>query len=173
MSIIVNGLTYVYQLIICSRLFQFSAPERETWSGRSPLCVSSGALSTTQKMGKSASECYNCLHVISLFRSLQWRHNAHNDVSNQRHIEYLFNRLFGHRSKEISRLCVTGLCERASNAENVSTSWHHHVSEIPHRSKDRLSSFVHQPHNMRLSIWDLVAKAFVPLINLFYHDHKV
>ena len=49
----------------------------------------------------------------------------------------LLNRLFGHRSKEISKVCVTGLCERASNEENVSTWWHHHVSEIPHRSKDQ------------------------------------
>ena len=52
--------------------------------------------------------------------------------------ECLLNRLFGRRSKETSKLRVTGLCvgnspgtgefpaQRASNAENVSIWWRHH-----------------------------------------------
>ena len=70
---------------------------------------------------------------------LQWRHNGRDSVSNHRPHDYLFNRLFRHRSKKTSKLCVTGLCEgnspvpgelpaqRASNAENVSIWWHHHA----------------------------------------------
>ena len=53
----------------------------------------------------------------------------------------LLNRLFRRRSKEISKLRVTGLCagnspvtdefpaQRARNAENVSIWWRHHGSE--------------------------------------------
>ena len=65
--------------------------------------------------------------------SLQWRH----DERDGRRFECLLNRLFRRRST--SKLCVTGLCEgnspvagefparRASNAENVSIWWRHHV----------------------------------------------
>ena len=68
---------------------------------------------------------------------LQWRHNEHGWVSNHRRIDYLLNRWFRQRSKKISKLRVTGLCEGnspvtgefptqgASNAENVSIWWHH------------------------------------------------
>ena len=53
--------------------------------------------------------------------------------------DYLLNCLFRRRSKKISKLRVTGLCagnspvtnefpgQRASNAENVSVWWRHHV----------------------------------------------
>ena len=71
--------------------------------------------------------------------SLQWRHNARDSVSNHQPHECLLGRLFRCRSKKTSRLCVTGLCEgnspvtgefpaqRASNADNVSIWWRHHV----------------------------------------------
>ena len=70
--------------------------------------------------------------------TLQWRHNEHDSVSNHQPHDCLFNRLFGRRSKKISKLRVTGLCagnspgtgefpaQRASNAENVSIWWRHH-----------------------------------------------
>ena len=70
--------------------------------------------------------------------TLQRRHNEHDGVSNHQPHHCLLNRLFRHRSKRISKLCVTGLCEgnspvtgefpaqRASNAENVSIWWRHH-----------------------------------------------
>ena len=75
----------------------------------------------------------------SCLSSLQWRHNELDCVSNHRRLAYLLNRLFRHRSKKTSKLRVTGLCEgnppldrwfppqRASNAENVSIWWRHHV----------------------------------------------
>ena len=70
--------------------------------------------------------------------SLLWRHNEPDDVSNHQPHDCLLNRLFGHRSKNTSKLRVTGLCagnspetgefpaQMASNAENVSIWWRHH-----------------------------------------------
>ena len=74
------------------------------------------------------------------FRSLQWRHNGHHGVSNHRPHGCLLNRLFMRKSKKTSKPGVTGLCEEnspvtgefpaqgASNAENVSIWWRHHVT---------------------------------------------
>ena len=41
---------------------------------------------------------------------LHWRHNGHNSVSNHQPHDCLFSRLFPSRSKETSKLRVTGLC---------------------------------------------------------------
>ena len=71
--------------------------------------------------------------------SLRWRHNERDGVSNHRRHDCLPNCLFRRRSKKTSKLRVTGHCERnssvtgelpsqrASNAENVSIGWRHHV----------------------------------------------
>ena len=65
-------------------------------------------------------------------RSLPWRHNKRDGVSNYQPRDCIFNRLFGRRSKKISKLRVTSLWEgnspvtdefpaqKASNAVNVS-----------------------------------------------------
>ena len=75
-------------------------------------------------------------------RSLQWRHNWYDSVSNHQLRDCLLNRLFRRRSKKTSKLRVTGLCvgnspvtsefpaQMASNAENVSIWWHHHILDI-------------------------------------------
>ena len=69
---------------------------------------------------------------------LRWRHNEHDGVSNHQSHHCLLNRLFRRRSKETSKLRVTGLCagnspvtgefpaQSASNEENVSIWWRHH-----------------------------------------------
>ena len=69
---------------------------------------------------------------------LQWSHNERNGVSNHQRLDCLLNRFLRRRSKQTSRLRVTGLSEghspvtgefpaqRASNAENVSILWRHH-----------------------------------------------
>ena len=74
--------------------------------------------------------------------SLRWRHNRRDSVSNHEPYECLLNRLFRRRWKKTSKLRVTGLCvgnspgtgefpaQRASNAENVSIWWRHHVFAI-------------------------------------------
>ena len=71
--------------------------------------------------------------------SLRWRHNGHDSVLNHQPHDCLLNRLVRRKSKKTSKLCVTGLCARnspgtgefpaqmASNAENVSIWWRHHV----------------------------------------------
>ena len=70
--------------------------------------------------------------------TLHWRHNDHDSVSNHQPHGCLLNRVFKRRSKETSRLRVTGLCvgnspgtgefpaQRTSNAENFSIWWRHH-----------------------------------------------
>ena len=70
--------------------------------------------------------------------SLQWRHNDHDGVSNHQPHGCLLNHLFRRRSKQTSKLRVTGLCagnspgtgefptQMTSNAENVSIWWRHH-----------------------------------------------
>ena len=79
-------------------------------------------------------------------KSLQWRYNECDDVSYHRRLDCLFNRLFRRRSKKTSKLRVTGLYEgnppigefpaqRASNAENVSIWWRHHVVTLTRVSK--------------------------------------
>ena len=47
-------------------------------------------------------------------QSLHWRHNDHDGVSNHQPHGCLLNRLFRRRSKKISKLRVTGLCEGSS-----------------------------------------------------------
>ena len=65
-------------------------------------------------------------------KTLQWRHNGCDGVSNHQPQECLINRLFKRRSKKTSKLRATGLCtgnspmtgefpaQMVSNAENVS-----------------------------------------------------
>ena len=72
-------------------------------------------------------------------QSLLWRHNGRGSVSNHQPYDYLLNRFFRRRSKKTSKLRDTGLCvgnspvtgefpaQMASNAENVSILWRHHV----------------------------------------------
>ena len=73
--------------------------------------------------------------------TLQWRHNGCDSVSNHQPHDCLLNRLFRRRSKKTSNLRVTRLCvgnspgtgefpaQGASNAENVSIWWRHHVNQ--------------------------------------------
>ena len=75
---------------------------------------------------------------FSLFSS-QWHHNGFDSVSNHQPHDCFLKRLFRRRSKKTSKLCVTGLCagnspgtgefpaQMASNAENLSIWWRHHV----------------------------------------------
>ena len=74
--------------------------------------------------------------------SLRWRHNGCDNVSNHQPHDCLLNRLFRRRSKKTSTLRVTGLCvwnspatgefpaQMASNTENVSICWRHHVKSM-------------------------------------------
>ena len=74
-----------------------------------------------------------CTHT----NALQWRHNERDCVLNLRHLDCLHSRLFRRRSKlRVIDLCegnspVTGEfpAQRASNAENISIWWRHHVQD--------------------------------------------
>ena len=97
--------------------------------------------------------------------SLLWRQNGHDGVSNHQPHDCLLNRPCTRRSKKTSKLRVTGLCagnspwisefpaQMASNAENVSLCWRHHVasfrvlkSGITFRNYDGTSSSVSNAH---------------------------
>ena len=76
------------------------------------------------------------------FRTLEWRHNERNGVSNHRRPDCLFNCFFRRRSTKTSKFRATGLCEgnppvtggfssqRASKAENILIWRHHHGINI-------------------------------------------
>ena len=76
-------------------------------------------------------------------RSLLWRHNGRDSISNHQPHDCLLNRLFRRRSKKTTKLSVTGLCagnspgtgefpaQMASYAEHVSIWWRHHVKMFP------------------------------------------
>ena len=81
--------------------------------------------------------------------TLRWRHNERDCVSNHQPHDCFLNCLFRRRSKKTSKLRVTGLCagnspgtgefpaQMASNAENVSIWWRHHVQD--HSCKEHVS----------------------------------
>ena len=86
--------------------------------------------------------------------TLPWRHNGRDSISNHQPYDCLLNRLFRRRWKETSKLRVTGLCagnspvtgefpaQIASNAENVSIWWRHHVT-----SNDKAQQTIHRVRN--------------------------
>ena len=64
-------------------------------------------------------------------QTLQWRHNECNGISNHRRLACLLNGLFGHRSKKISKLHVTGLC--AGNSPVFVLGIHRGLVNSPHK----------------------------------------
>ena len=112
--------------------------------------------------------------IIYLLRdSLQWCHNEPDGVSNHQPHYCFLKRLFRHRSKKLSKLRVTGLCEgnspatgefpaqRVSNTENVSIWWRHHDFVVkygrwgfyPYPYWLRFRSDRFYPHPLKLFQW--------------------
>ena len=94
--------------------------------------------------GKHRLHAAQYVHVFVFHGfTLQWRHNGHDGVPNQRRLDCLLKRLFRRRSINTSKLRVTGLYEgnspvtgefpaqMACNAENVSIWWRHHEHHQP------------------------------------------
>ena len=86
------------------------------------------------------SNAVSCVSPLqNRFSTLRWHHNVCDSVSNHQPYDCLFNRLFRRRSKKTSKLRVTSLCagnspvtgefpaQMASNAENISIWWRHHI----------------------------------------------
>ena len=79
-------------------------------------------VNVTGLTGRINSIVYNTEKIFLIFnitlmrwidgylRSLHWRHNDHDSVSNHQPHGCLLNRLFRRRSKQTSKLRVTGLC---------------------------------------------------------------
>ena len=78
--------------------FQFTKFPRDGWD-----CLG---------LGHEKMVCSVCLFIF--LWTLQWRHNEHDGVSNHQPHDCLHNHVFRHRSKETSKLCVTGLCAGTS-----------------------------------------------------------
>ena len=82
---------------------------------------------------------WGCWWSSTVRYTVQWRNNGRDGVSNHQPYDGLLNRLFRRRSKKISKLRVTGLwagnspvtdefpAQMASNVENDSIWWRHHV----------------------------------------------
>ena len=80
-----------------------------------------------------------------VLNQLQWRHNGRDGVLNHQPHHCLLNRVFRRNSKKSPKLRVTGFCagnspvtgefpaQMASNADNVSIWWRHHVWLISDR----------------------------------------
>ena len=111
--------------------------------------------------------------------TLLWRHNDHDSVSNHQPHDCLLNRLFRRRSKKTSKPRVTGLCvgtspetgefpaQMASNTENVSIWWRHHVMSINLATKHISTS--QECENTALDIyWAFQYKISHPIKR--YHD---
>ena len=92
-----------------------------------------------------------CLHYA--VKSLHWRHNEGDRVSNHQPHDCLLNRLFKRRSKP-SKFRVRGIhrwsvfpAQRASNAENVSIWWRHHVLDIIDAFSEDITTVLQVWHN--------------------------
>ena len=108
---------------------------------------------------------------------LRWRHNEHDGDWNHQLNDCLLNRLCRRRSKETSKLHVTGLCagnspgpvnsptQRASNAENVSIWWRHHAIKIQRETSNTLGIGVGQLEGCR--IWPHIVLILLPWVALY------
>ena len=109
-----------------------------------PTCIKKSGTDHVHVVG-NMTKFYSVFNHVSL----QWCHNEHDGVSNHRHFDCFHNHLFRRRSKKISKLRITGLCEGnsqvtgefqaqgASYVENVSIWWHHHDKLLPMNFKHK------------------------------------
>ena len=80
------------------------------------------------------------LYWLSLSHALEWRHNERDGVSNHLRLDCLLNRLFRRRSKETSKLRVTGLCGGKFPAQRSCNAgmFPFHDVIMPHITQSRL-----------------------------------
>ena len=138
----------------CLRLLLWAYGSRCRWGIRSPTWDPILPGWTRNNCLVREVVCKEEVHFLTLlwkemlkiiWISLRWRHNGRDSVSNHQPHDCLLNRLFRRRSKKTSKLRVTGLCagnspgtdefpaQMASNAENVSIWWRHHVMIVYHK----------------------------------------
>ena len=138
--IICNSTYGLYESHILNYL-DFCIPMNNVWyqflciNTYNTLWLEQGKLLSMSKNKPSHTHIY-----FQTKTSLKWRHNGGDKgVSNHQSNHCLLNRLFRRRSKKTSKLRVTSLCaghltvtgefpaQMASNEENVSIWWRHHV----------------------------------------------
>ena len=125
------------------------------------------------------------LAAPALGLALQWCHNERDGVSDHRRLGGLFSRLFKRRSKETSKLHVTGLCagnspvtgefpsQRTSNAENVFMWCRHHGLWTSNSNSPTPSCAITYPchdFNTRLAKPTLLWENYVMLSTHQYHS---
>ena len=113
---------------------------------------------------------FPCKMSLNITKSLQWRHNGDDSISNHQPHDCLLNRLFRGRSKKTSKPRVTGLCvgnspgtgefpaQMGSNAENVSIWWRHHViaaSPVNTLKARQTATFYRRNLHMHFLVWKL------------------
>ena len=128
--------TYIYIYIICKLLEYFNGNQLNNLESYKYIIQVTIWIIITYPCISD----FNGFHTNILLISLQWHHNGGNGISNHHPHDCLLNCLFSCRSKKTSKLHVTGLCvgnsvvtsefhpQRASNMENVSIWWCHHVT---------------------------------------------
>ena len=137
------GKFWTHEIWIYISLFSLKYVYQKSCNNASGTCPSATLFSilnlsiVVTKICHDSCKCkdYNPSHKCRFLS--QWRHNELDSVSN--HLDGLLNRLFRHWSKKTSKLRVTGLCagnspmtgqfpaQKASDAENISIWWRHHV----------------------------------------------
>ena len=127
----------------------------------------------TRSVFDAALSLLACMYTTDMTTfALQWRHNGHDGVSNHQPHECLLKCLLRRRSKKTSKLRATGLCawnspvtgefpaQMASNVENVSIWWRHHVlsdwrvlSNVAQASISNHISALHYEHTLKCLTW--------------------
>ena len=128
--------------------------------------------------------CQIAIHKIPrAWLSLQWRHNKRDGVSNHRRLYCLLDRLFRQRSKKTSNLHITGLCagnsavtgefpaQMASNTENVSISWRHHVTRASYNKAATDLALYQQHEAILLTHWGHVTHICVSKLTIIGLDN--
>ena len=117
------------------------------------------------------------VHWYPSWTSLRWRHNEHDGISNHQPHDCLLKRVFRRRSKETSKLRLTGLCpvtgefpaQRASNAENVFIWWRLHGSRFLCISQISVTDSIRSDSDsspVESSVWALSTHVFLNVIDL-------
>ena len=98
-------------------------------------------------------------HRLAIQKTLLWRHNGSDVVSNHQPHDCLLNRLFGRRSKKTSKLRVTGLC--VGNSPGPGNS--------PHKWPVTRKMF---PFDDVIMIWKVFLTIFLCVMLWVCHKHN-
>ena len=113
---------------------------------------------------------------------LRWRHNGRDSVSNHQPQDRLLDCLFRRRSKKTSKPRVTGLsagnspgtgefpAQMASNAENVSIWWRHHVTQTLQEGDEECCSHPRKQDNSKAYLGSSSDKTLLNVFIFMYSE---